>query len=87
MRGPAEARPFPAPKEPAERPAAAPAPRPARPALPRPALSVSFSVEADEAAWAVRAALGVAGAYFAWWLAVEDGARSIALFLKTVLGG
>lgn len=87
MRGPAEARPFPAPKEPAERPAAAPAPRPARPALPRPALSVSFSVEADEAAWAVRAALGVAGAYFAWWLAVEGGARSIALFLKTLLGG
>ncbi len=85
MRGPAEARPFPALKEKEGRPAPPPAPPPPRPAFPRPA--ISFSVEADEATWAVRAALGVAGAYFAWWLAVEGGARSLALFLKALLGG
>jgi hypothetical protein len=46
-----------------------------------------FPKEIDEAAWAVWAVLGAAGAYFVWWLVAGGGARSIALFLKTLLGG
>jgi hypothetical protein len=57
---------------------------------PRPVLPSSRSfrpTEIDEVAWAVWAVLGAAGAYFVWWLVVGGGARSIALFLKTLLGG
>lgn len=46
-----------------------------------------FTKEIDEAAWAVWAVLGAAGAYFVWWLVAGGGARSIAHFLKTLLGG
>jgi hypothetical protein len=46
-----------------------------------------FPKEIDEAAWAVWAVLGAAGAYFVWWLVAGGGARSIAHFLKTLLGG
>jgi hypothetical protein len=46
-----------------------------------------FPTEIDEAAWAVWAVLGAAGAYFVWWLVAGGGARSVALFLKTLLGG
>lgn len=62
---------------------AAPATPPPRRAFPVP--SLSLSVEAEEAAWAVRLGLGVAGAYFAWWLAVEGGAGAMARLLRLLL--
>jgi hypothetical protein len=46
-----------------------------------------FPTEIDEATWAVWAVLGAAGTYFVWWLVAGGGAQSIALFLKTLLGG
>jgi hypothetical protein len=49
--------------------------------------SSPFPTEIDEVAWAVWAVLGAAGAYFVWWLVAGGGAQSIALFLKTLLGG
>lgn len=79
MRGPAETAPFPeAPAAPLPR-----APRPAARGLP----GLSVSLEAAEIPWAVRMSLAVAGAYFLWWLALEGGARELAMFLQTILGG
>jgi hypothetical protein len=70
-----------------------PEPKPAaqkpwpRPVLQSPRPFRPFPTEIDEAAWAVWAVLGAAGVYFVWWLFAGGGARSIALFLKTLLGG
>jgi len=74
------ARGSPEPKPVAQKPWPGPILRPPRSFLP-------FPKEIDEAAWAVWAVLGAAGAYFVWWLVAGGGARSIALFLKTLLGG
>jgi hypothetical protein len=58
-----------------------------RPSLQPPRSFRPLPTEIDEAAWAVWAVLGAVGVYFVWWLVMEGGARSIALLLKTILGG